>query len=86
MLAITDFMLPLIHHKIRNVQVNRNYGARRVTRVVTGDDVQHSACTASGLVYNGRDSRRVIAVETRENRLQRDWTARRLADNRRCPS
>lgn len=29
-LAITDFMLPLIHRKMCNVPVNRNYGARSV--------------------------------------------------------
>lgn len=33
MLAITDFMLPLIYHKICNVLVNRNYGTYSVTRL-----------------------------------------------------
>lgn len=34
MLAITDFMLPLIHRKMCNVPVNRNYGARSKQRLL----------------------------------------------------
>lgn len=34
MLAITDFMLPLIHRKMCNVPVNRNYGARSEQRLL----------------------------------------------------
>lgn len=52
MLAITDFMLPLIHHKIRNVPVNRNYGACGVMRLRCFASylhrVSHGKCVHNG--------------------------------------
>lgn len=52
MLAITDFMLPLIHHKIRNVSVNRNYGACGVMRLCCFasylDGVSRGKCVHNG--------------------------------------